>query len=153
MGAPLKDVCLRGHVIAEVGRRRQNGQCIACHNERDRKKRYDSRKRYCKHGHDTYVCGRYPNGGCVQCWKLTTARRTWDDTVPTVRIRVLIHDRSDAAWAYAQRFGVTKVAAKRRLTDLYGKPRIQIDTADRWCLALNTHLSIVYPELYGLRAA
>lgn len=49
---------------------------------------------------------------------------------------------------YAERFGYVTPAGERAAYRLRSASRLKTDTADRWCVVLEEHLSMVYPQLY-----
>lgn len=113
-------------------------------------------KRFCVNGHDTWMTGRYPSGTCIPCNKRYGAEYLTrkHGGVAAWRLREVMRQGrwSDEALvtAYQAYAGVTYEGAKKALTRLMRSGRVDLDTADRWCLAIGTHLSTVYPELYGL---
>lgn len=108
-------------------------------------------KRYCKHGHDTWECGRFSSGGCVICGRVSGNTQPLGESncihLDPEPLRSLVNT-GDAAWAWMEYRGCTEIAARRAAQRLFHNPWLTQDTADRWCIALGTHLSLVYPELY-----
>lgn len=63
-------------------------------------------------------------------------------------------DKHRAAQLYAERWDMKYPSATNRLLrDLVNQSHCPIYAADDWCVALGTHLCIVYPELYSMRVA
>ena len=121
-------------------------------------------KRWCLRGHDTYAVGRDSRGTCKGCVALRN--RTWRFTrTPVVRLapeplRVYAEARygerrlcKHLAESYLERFPVSAKTAQCYATHLLHKPTITLDRADAWCLALGTHLALLYPEVYELEKA
>jgi len=57
------------------------------------------RQRYCRHGHDTNVCGRTMSGHCIQCKTGRTA------TVPVITIDDVMRDVQEMRRRVAARRG------------------------------------------------
>ena len=115
---------------------------------------------FCVWGHDTDLVGRYPNGTCKLCHrtrrKEARARgveqaaydmRRNGAKVPARRL-TMNRTREDAGLAWASRWGCDLPSGMRAAYRLWGASRITVDCADRWCVALGTHLAIVYPEVF-----
>ena len=110
-------------------------------------------KRFCHAGHDTEVTGRYANRSCKECnrqqqpYKRARSLRDAGQGVLAAPIRALT-SRHELVLAWACYRGVTDRTAERNVAWLYSVRVISIDDADEWCCALDTHLALVYPELY-----
>jgi hypothetical protein len=125
--------------------------------------RWEADERFCINGHDTDVVGRSgARGRCKECNRQSTRRARsnvphaktraesmWKHggTLPAQRLRLLA-SQEGAALAWLAYRGASKNTAKKAAERLWKADRISIDAADRWCIALGTHLSIVYPEVY-----
>jgi hypothetical protein len=111
------------------------------------------RARFCKNGHDTEVGGRLSNGCCRICTKFYSRtydmRRRYHGTLSTLRLRRIAHTRDNATAAWMVYRQVSWQSASDRSRELFKFERLSIDAADRWCIALGTHLAIVFPELYA----
>jgi hypothetical protein len=57
-------------------------------------------------------------------------------------------NKIDAAQAWSARWDCSPESGQKQAYRLYAAIRITVDQADRWCVALGTSLSIVYPEVY-----
>lgn len=122
----------------------------------------------CPHGHDKDVVGKTMSNGCRECHRIQNRRRRhkvkprpeyhqlYDavqrmndggGTVPATRLRQLTN-KDDAMHQWAAYWGVSKSAGYHAMLRLWRNSRIDIYQADRWCIVLGTHLSIVYPEAY-----
>ena len=124
---------------------------------------WEASERFCINGHDTHVVGRSGvRGRCRECSRQaskrhrsnvphakTRAESMWKNggTLPALRLRMLT-SKEGAAMAWLTYRQGNKAAAKKAAERLWEAQRISIDAADRWCIALGTHLSIVYPEVY-----
>lgn len=68
-------------------------------------------------------------------------------TLPTHRLQRMT-SQVEAAAAWERQRGCSRQAAGERAAELFTRDRISIVTADVWCIALGTHLAVVYPEVY-----
>lgn len=133
---------------------------------------------FCVNGHDTHVIGRRKNGACIEChrFRAKVTQRDYRErrklgvspgaipTVSTEPLRRLLHyegpgpsrgigemenlakSRAAAAWSNSR--GTSFSSGKRTAERLFSLERITIYRADEWCIALGTHLAVVYPEVY-----
>ena len=126
-------------------------------------RRWEADERFCINGHDTEVVGRSgARRRCKECQR--NANRRMRSNVPHAKTRAesmwkhggtlsaqrlrLLTTQEGAAIAWLAYRGARKDTAKKAAERLWKAERISIDAADRWCIALGTHLSIVYPEVY-----
>lgn len=116
---------------------------------------------FCRNGHDTRAVGR-GRDGCYMCARITKhglfTRATGNGQVllPTTRLRRFAgEDTSKAARAAGREWmarqwvahtGVNIVHARTLVRRLWTRSTIELFAADEWCIALGTHLSVVYPE-------
>lgn len=115
-------------------------------------------KRYCKRAHhDTWITGRRKHGQCVECQRLDDKnrrrhrRQTPEGNVPAQTLLGYIRRTGGdepAVVSYANRWGVQRETVCRSLTRMRERRYLTIWAADRWCVALGTHLALLYPELY-----
>lgn len=150
MGRPKRDYCGRGHNIAVSGRY-PSGACRQC--RQDRRVRPPGAERYCINGHDTAVVGRYKSGTCRECQRLAGEKRRLIKAGGKVASRRLLsyikaEGIQDPAGRFARRYGLRSTSGNMAYLRLRRESRITIDFADRWCIALGTHLPLRYPELY-----
>ena len=114
-------------------------------------------ERFCKRGHDTEQAGRRSHGWCTACARerqrqTRGIQQNYRDMirlggVTPSRLRKLVtKDDATTAWFAYRRcsWGSATAAALR----LWKTDRISVESADEWCVALGTHLAIVYPEVY-----
>lgn len=137
MSRPLERFCVWGHDTEVVGRYVSNNTCKEC-SRQTRREQYRKRRQKAKEkqvidndrlGQAAYDMRR--NGG----------------KLPAKRLRVGV-SREYAGQAWASRWNCDIDSGMRAAYRLWGSDRITVDCADRWCVALGTHLAIVYPEVY-----
>jgi hypothetical protein len=144
--------CVNGH-DTQLSGRYANYSCKACSKARARGVQRDRPARFCKNGHDTEIDGRLSNGCCRVCTRYYSRtydmRRRYRGTLASMRLRRIAYnvDNATAAWmVYRQ---ISWESSRERARELFRFDRLSIDAADRWCIALGTHLAIVFPELYA----
>lgn len=74
-----------------------------------------------------------------------------DDAVrlDPARLMAMTADRAVAARAWADLFHTQFDAGEAAVRRLHRGVPITVETADKWCMALGDHLSVIYPDLYG----
>jgi hypothetical protein len=116
-------------------------------------------KSVCEKGHDIIVVGRNKRGTCQECvreYERSYRRRARQREAsriagePVLSAQRLYDGQSmhDAALAYAVRFRVPFEKAGEYARELFTTDWIPLERADEWCIAFDTHLSIVFPELF-----
>lgn len=154
-GGARRRFCIAGHDTELTGRR-DNGNCIVC--EARGGPIGQPCKRFCVSGHDTEALGRRANGTCVACARIHEVRYRQNRViksvattgmVPSQRLIRYAHTKEAATAAWFAYRNCSLRSADTRVHRLWNTTHISIDCADRWCIALGTHLSILYPEIYS----
>jgi hypothetical protein len=115
--------------------------------------------RFCRNGHDRQKFGRYASSGaCRECDRLYNVAKRGRAAGGTGRgsrhlvavrsLRRLAGSKEAAAAAWRGYKGYSQQRATNDANYVWNREWISILTADEWCLALGSNLSIVYPELY-----
>ncbi len=105
------------------------------------------KQRLCVRGHDTWETGRYSNSSCKRCVAEYHPTLPKAGYLPAHRLR-RITSRSEAISAWMGFRDCSEATATRAWDRLWSARWVSIDCADRWCIALDTHLAIVFPEAY-----
>lgn len=111
-------------------------------------------KDVCIRGHSIALYGRDAYWRCRECNR-ENCKRTYNRmhrgngpfVLSPAPIRRLV-TRAQAAAFWAEYRCVNFDSAERAVARLWASRAISIDQADRWCIAIGSHLSVLYPALY-----
>lgn len=106
-------------------------------------------KAFCCRGHSIAQFGRNAAYMCRECYRIDHRRKyTPRRMLPSAPLRSLVTlEQATLAW---QGYRTTTLnTAQKAAARLFAHDQISVDCADRWCIAIGSHLCLVYPHLYA----